>query len=478
MGMSAAFLLSALVQFMLGLVVAWLLGPAEFGAYALAVAAGILLQTVCFEGLRLAATRFHHAGVPALRRRLLRAFAVACLFSAALAGVAFAAVRDSLPTERLAWLVLVPGLAMAAGFLDLVSALLRSQFREGDYARVLMVRNLLGITVVPLAAGLTGRAEAAGLALLASLALAGFSAWRREANPTAGSEGPLPAAAEAEPETAPSLLAIAGYAGPVVVTNLVYLALFLALRSWAAWTGGLALAGQVSLALDFVLKLFTTIGSALDLWLFQRAVQASRESGEAAGQAHLHRNAEIILAVLLAMATGLVLVIEALEPMLVRPDFRGPFGHAVMLLTPGVFLYALIQYAVHPYAQLARKTPALVVTALVVAACAGLGGVALALLPPGMPGPGLVLAMAMATGLALLAQISPGYVAPSAAALRKLALVILAMAVPVALIRQWDGGVLAALAAMAAGVVAFAATAWMLDLAGLRRFRRRLPDLS
>ncbi len=464
MGMSAAFVLSALVQFLLGLVVAWLLGPAEFGAYALAVAAGILLQTLCFEWLRLGATRFFHAAATRLRRRLVSAFLASALLAGLLAVLAWPLLPAPLPGGRLLLLALVPGLALAAGFLDLVAAMLRARFREADYARVLLVRNALGITLVPLAAGLTGKAEAAALALFASLVAAALAAWRLE---TAGPD-PVPEGGEAE---MPSLGALAGYSGPVVATNLLYLALFFALRSWAALTGGLALAGQVSLALDFVLKLFTTFGSALDLWLFQRAVQAARDEGPEAGQAQLHRNQELVLSILLAMALGLLLVIEALDVLLVRPDFRGLFAHAVMLLTPGIFLYALIQYAVHPYAQLAQRTRSLPITALAVLACAGAGGAVLVWLPPGLAGIGLVLAAAMAAGLLLLAARSPGYQAPSPRFLGKLTVAILAMVLPVALVRQWDSGLLAALAAIALGAAGFALAAWLLDLAGLRQIR-------
>lgn len=469
MKMSAAFLLSAIVQFLLGLVVAWLLGPAEFGVYALVVAAGIFLQTFAFEWLRLAATRFFRAGSGVLRKALLLAFlfaAVACLVVSGLAG---AATRSLLTLDRAA-ILLIPGLAIAAGFLDLASAMLRAQFLEGAYARVLMVRNGLAIILVPAAAALTGWAEAAGGALLASLALAAIYAWRvAKAAPAPASDSEVVAQA-AEPDP-PSLLAMIGYSGPVVLTNLLYLGLFFAIRSWAAFAGGLALAGQVSLALDFVLKLFTTIGSALDLWLFQRAVKASHDGDEAAGEALLHRNAEIILAVLLVMAIGLVLVIDAFQPLLVRPDFRGTFGHAVMMLTPGVFLYALIQYVLHPYAQLARRTWALVLTALAVVVVALAGGAMLTLLPPGIPGLALVLAAAMVAGTLLLAQLSPGYSPPGRAYLVRLGAAILAMAVPATLAQQQLGGVAGGFAAASFGAAGFMVMAWVTDLAGVRRGR-------
>lgn len=492
MTMSAAFLVSALVQFLLGLVVAWLLGPVEFGVYALVVAAGILLQTLCFEWLRLAATRFFHAGAEGFRQGLLLAFGVAGVICLVLSGLAGAGTRGLLSLDRAA-IFLIPALAIAAGFLDLLAALLRARFREAEYARVLLVRNLGGIVLVPAAALLFGRAEAAGLALLVSLVLAGLYAFVRERDaaraPTSSavgvSDAVMPPVSDATTgmqdasspretlaEAPPSFFGMIGYAGPIVVTNVLYLALFFGIRSWAALTGGLALAGQVSLALDFVLKLFTTIGSALDLWLFQRAVQRAREHGEAEGRAQLHHNAGVILALLLAMAVGLALVIEAFEPLLVRPDFRGAFAGAVLMLTPGVFLYALIQYALHPYAQLAQRTFVLIITALVVVSVAVIGALLLRLLPAGLSGLAVVLALAMAAGCVVLARMSPGYEAPMPAYLGRLALAILALAVPVTLVQQQWGGVVGGFAAVAVGAAAFLATAWFSNLADIRRWRR------
>lgn len=479
MRMSAAFLISALVQFTLGLIVAWLLGPAEFGVYALVVAASILLQTLVFEWIRLAATRFFAAGAGGLRKGLFAAFGVATLACLVLSGVAGAVTRSVLTLDRAA-ILLIPGLAIAAGFLELIAALLRARFREADYARILLVRNGLTLALVPLAAGLTGRAEFAGLALLASHVLAGWQAWRLE---RAGPDEPV---AEGEhAEAAPSIPASLAYAGPVVLTNLLYLGLFFAMRSWAAFAGGLAFAGQVSLALDFTLKLFTTIGSALDLWLFQRAVQAQREQGDGAGQACLHRNAGIVLAVLLAMAIGLALVIEAFEPLLVRPDFRGAFAPAVLMLTPGVFLYAFIQYALHPYAQLVRRTWILVLTALAVVLPALAGGLLLAFLPlpaafpgasglaqvSGLAGLALVLAGAMALGCLVLARLSPGYKPPDGPYLGKLALALLAMAVPATLAQQQLGGLAGGITAALAGAAGFLLVAFLADLAGMRSRR-------
>ena len=56
MAVIAAFILNAGLNFVLGLLIAKLLGPADFGRFALATTGAIVLNTVLFEWLRLSAT--------------------------------------------------------------------------------------------------------------------------------------------------------------------------------------------------------------------------------------------------------------------------------------------------------------------------------------------------------------------------------------------------------------------------------------
>lgn len=462
--MSAAFLASALLQFALGLVVAWLLGPAEFGAYALALAAAILVQTVVFEWIRLSATRFHHAGEGnQLARRLTRAWAQ-------LSGVMlFAAILLLVFGGARRWLFcLVPLIAIAAGFVDFRAALLRAEFNQRGYALFMLLRNGLAIVLLPLAAYRFGTAEAGLAAFLAALVLASAGVGLLARRP-AGVLAPAN-----DNGSGPELAALLRYAGPIVVTNCLYLLLFFGLRSAVALTSGIAAAGQFSLALDFVLKLFTTIGTALDLMLFQIAVREARENGESAGEARVRHNAEIILAAILPMALGLALVIAVLEPVLVAPEFRGAFAGYVTAVLPGVALYAIIQYALHPFQQLAHRTAPLAVAAL-----AGLvlaGGGSLALPYPGVPlmtGVGAILAGGMA-GAAAMLVVSTGRVAlPGAGFVVRLAVALGALALAVVAIGPAGEGPAALAVRIGAGMAAYLVAAYAFDLAGIRALARK-----
>lgn len=462
--MSAAFLASALIQFALGLVVAWLLGPAEFGAYALALAAAILVQTVVFEWIRLSATRFHHAGEGnQLARRLTRAWAQlsGVMLVAAILLLVFGGGRR--------WLFcLVPLIAIAAGFADFRAALLRAEFNQRGYALFMLLRNGLAIVLLPLAAVRFGAGEAVLAAFLAALVLASAGVGLLARRP----EGVL--APANDNGSGPELATLLRYAGPIVLTNCLYLALFFGLRSAVALTSGIAAAGQFSLALDFVLKLFTTIGTALDLMLFQIAVRDAREHGESAGELRVRHNAEIVVAAILPMALGLYLVIPLLEPLLVAVEFRGAFAAYVGALLPGVALYAVIQYALHPFQQLAHRTAPLAIAALTGLVLAGGGFFALPSLGvSAVTGVGAVLAGGMVGAAGMLVASTGRAALPDIGFLVRLAVALGALAFAVMAIRTSGEGPAALAVRVGAGMAAYLVAAYAFDLAGIRALARK-----
>ena len=55
----AAFLVNTAINFFIGLLVAKFLGPEQFGRFALALAIGMVLQTITLEWIRLSTIRFY-----------------------------------------------------------------------------------------------------------------------------------------------------------------------------------------------------------------------------------------------------------------------------------------------------------------------------------------------------------------------------------------------------------------------------------
>ncbi len=447
--MSAAFIFSALLQFALSLMVAAILGPDEFGLYALVLAAAVLTQTFALEWLRLCAARFHHPGAPpALARRLWR-FTLLIGLGLLAAGASVAAL---LAQHRWHYL-LVAALALINAAADLNLAMARAAFETRRFALTLSLRAVLAILLVPWAAHALGTALAALAALGVATLLPALAALRRGAPDGVGE--------------APTTRVLLGYAGPIVLTNAIYQGLFLALRLGVAAFGGLAAAGQFSLALEFVLKLFTTVGTALDIALFPLALRAEREGGGSAS-ARTGANLALVAAILAPMALGLALVAPGLEPLLVAAAFRGSFAAFVTTLTPGIALYALVQYGLHPFAQLRHRTRDLLAAALLAAL---LGAGAGLILHKGGLSPeriGAALAMAMAGATAFLARRAGKSALPSRRFLLSLLCCLAALGVSLTPFIALGLTLPRLIGAIPLGVLTYAGSAFLLDLAGLR----------
>lgn len=453
--MSVAFLLSALVQFGLGLVLAALLGPAEFGVYAIGFAASVVAQTLFYEAMRLSITRFAGGagGLPLLFR-----IGLAVPMVLAVVALAFVLVRGGDRAFLLATGIVA---AIIMGLAECRAAWLRAHFAETSYAVLLLLRTGLSLVLMPLAAIHTQRADAvlAAFALSIVLAMGMHRAFfRKLLAAVAGGDYPNP-------------LAMFAYALPIVATNVAYLGLLLALRLSMAQEAGLAEAGRFSLALDLVGKLVMTLGTALDLWLFQLAVRAEREGGDAAGQQQLTRNFGRIVALLAPAMLGLWLVLPSLEALIVAPSFRGAFtSHAAMLI-PGLLAYGIVQYALHPFHQIAKRTTILLVAALLSLVSTLLVlTLAPALRLPALIVPALALMVAMLLALLLLGWWRDRSVPLMERALPgQLALALGAMLIAVAPMRYvLEPGATALLASIIMGVIAYGVVAWALDLAGLR----------
>lgn len=461
--MSAAFLASALIQFALGLVVAWILGPAAFGLYALALSAAMLLQTLLFDWVRLGITRYAgESGTPFVAK-MNRAAMLMALVAFVLAGAAWLATE-----QHRALIALVPLVALAAGGAEILSARLRARFAQKAYAAFSGLRALLAIVLLPLACIVYRTPEAAVAAygaslLLATLVFAGFT--RKEADATAP---------DAAPEVATARRVFA-YSWPIILTNLAYLALFFALRAIVARDYGLAASGQFSLALDFALKIVMTLGTALDVYLFQIAVREAAEKGRERARLRLAFNAEIVLLVLAVALVGTWVLLPSLEMLMIAPAFRQAFAQWFVALAPGLLLYGLVQYALHPFSQIeARTTPV---------AIAGLASVTSALFVIALVQPaameaawriGAGFGIGMAVAFVVLAIRSGRVLHRPLLVIFRTSLVISATALfGLSAARMFEPGLAAMLAIIAAGAVGALGHAWLFDAGFFRTMLRR-----
>lgn len=453
--MSAAFLVSALIQFALGLIMAAMLGPVEFGLYALAFAASVIGQTLIFEWVRLSITRYQGSGA-SVSARLGTILLVLIALTLAMAAAFFL-----LAGEKRVLLALTVAATALWGFAECRGAILRARFAEKSYAGLLSLRALASLILMPLAAWFWPRAEfvlgAQILAIFAALVLHRLAFAETRDATGAGAM--------------PSLPGLVGYAMPIVATNIAYLLLFFGLRLFVATRSGLGEAGSFSLALDLGLKLVMTIGSALDLYLFQLAVRDDREKGNDAGRERLALNIGIVLGVLAPALVGLWLVLPSLETLVITAEYRATFAPYLLLLLPGLFLFGMVQYAIHPVHQLAGRTLPLVMASAAAAAVAFTLLAMSRLLPitiPHLTGLALLAGMLIAVFLLWRAIATPPPIGWRAY-LPRLALALLGMvgvALPIRL--HFEPGLVALILTGIAGGLTYLAIGWLTNLAGIR----------
>ncbi len=461
MAIFLTFAVNAGLNFALGLLVAWVLGPEAFGRFSLAFTAALVINTALFEWLRLCATRFYseraRADDPSLRATLNAGYAGLSLVLAALTLAAGLSGLDlGLPASLMAG---TAAAGFANGLFEYQTALARARFLDGVYARLVLAKNALAVVLMVGGAALT-RDPAwvmAGAALSALAAI--VPAWRALADPAASL-----AVADAR-----RLAALARYGVPIIGANVVYQLLLLGTRGLAASGDGFAAAGRLALATDLGLRLLATLGAALDVYLFQLVVRAEERDGRAAAERQAMRNAAIVLALLAPVAAGYLVLMPAFEAALVPAAFRGEFAALSLVLVPGLLAFALTQFAVNPAFQLARRTGPALASSL---AAAGIGGAILVALP--RPLDAAAIAGAHAAGLAagfLVAAVLAGRLVDARPRARDLAGIAGATALMAAAawpLRDLESPLLALAAGGAAGGWVYGAASLAADVAGLR----------
>ncbi len=437
------FLLNAALNFALGLAVAGLLGPEEFGRYALAAAVAMLVNTLLFYWLWFSAARFYSETVrserPEVRATLDRLLAILATVTVAVAvAVAVWWNGGGMPGTLLA-LGIVGGLAH--GLYDFAFTLARARFLDRVYVRLALARALAGFALM-LGAAIVWRDGSAVLAaLILSTAVALAVVGR------ALSDAPLSAG---RIDTS-LLMTFARYSVPLIIGLVVYQAIPFLNRSLVASSYGYAEMGRFSLAYDTISRIFFALGSAFEFILFQMAVRADERDGRDAANAQLGRNVVTVLAVLMPAAAGFWLVLPALAQTIVPAEFRDSFVSYSTLLLPAVVAQAAVTSAMNGVFQIDKRTaPALA------AALLGLVvNVGLAFYLPRFIGPaGFALAQVGGLGAALVVTVLLAFpVLRRNVRFRELAVVLAGVAAMMIVLAPWRG-VLGPLPSLLLGVPA------------------------
>lgn len=351
-----AFFSNTFFNFVIGLMVAMFLGPAEFGRFALALAVAMVVQTLVFDWLRLGAIRFYSETTaqerPALRATLDMAFGILIALLAVVGGVVLTRFKFELSPDLLA---LALATVVANAMFDYSTALARARFRDGLYARLVVLKNLLALALI---GGGAWWFQSAQMALAGGmLSLGGSVLLLRGAltDPDTGLRQACPRLARD----------MAVYGLPLIAANFLYLLIPLANRWLVTRAYGFAETGQFSLAYDIGLKGIGAIGSALDVVLFQIAVRAHEKDGADEAQQQIASNMTVVLAILLPACLGVWMTLPSIEALMVPSAYHGAFRHYQALMLPGLFAMTFALFAVNPIFQIANRTLPVIVAALI-----------------------------------------------------------------------------------------------------------------
>lgn len=354
------FVVNAGLNFVLGLLIAFFLGPAEFGRYAIGAAIIVLVNTAMLDWIRLSAVRFYSSSAretqPEIRATLdLLVAGVSMTLSALLLAAIVAGVDFRMPATMLAASVLA---GIGAGLFDYHGAIARARFLDAAYARLVIVKNVLALILMVGGAWLTRDPTVVLLGGLLSAAVALVSVRRTLV------DAPL-SVATARRDVA---WTFAKYALPIVAGNAIYSLIPLLNRSLLAGAHGFAEAGYFSLASDMGLRLFGTLGAALEIVLLRQVIRLDETRGRRAAQKRIAANIVIVLAVALPAVVGFALALPAFDRLLVPPSFQGRFSAYMAPLLPGFVAIAIFQAGLYPAFLIEKRT--LVAT---LAAIIGLG---------------------------------------------------------------------------------------------------------
>lgn len=458
------FVINAGLNFVLGLLIALFLGPAEFGRYAIGAAIIVLVNTAMLDWVKLSAVRFYslksREEQPEIRATLdVLAAGISIALSGLLVAAIIAGIDFRLPAMLLAAAVLG---GIGAGLFDYHGAIARARFLDAAYARLIIIKNVVALVLMVGGAWLTKDPTVVLLGGLVSVAVALLAVRRALA------DGPVSLKAARSDLARQFLL----YGLPLVTGNAIYSLIPLLNRSLLASSYGYAEAGYFSLASDMGLRLFGTVGATIEIVLLREIICLDETRGRLAAQKRIAKNIPLVLLIALPVAAGFWAVLPAFDRLIVPPSFQGRFAGYMTLLLPGFAAITLFQAALYPVFLIGKRT--LIATLVALLALAVNIALALALLPSLGPAAygwgqsaGLLTVLVVTTAVALRAL-------PVPPAWRDCALVVLAAAIMAAVVwplRDRFAAPLELLLQVALGALVYVAVILATDAA---RFRTNL----
>jgi O-antigen/teichoic acid export membrane protein len=385
-----AFAANSLLNFVIGLLVAWLLGPEAFGIYAIGATLLVVLNACFLEWIKLSAVRFYTLDSPdrvPVRRSLDGLFTMSALGMGVIVALAWSLGLDAgLPAGLMMATVAA---AIGGGLFDYLQAIARARRSDAVFAKLVLLKNVLALLLMAGGAFLFQSPLLVMLGLAASGSLAVVACWSRL------SEGPL----VWSPPERHEIRLFASYGFPLVAATVLYASVALLNRVVMMDRFGLAEVGAFALASDIGFKVLCTTSAALEILMLPAVVAIAEKSNPEVVRQALARNMVIGLAVLLPLAAGLITVLPTFEQLLVPPAFRGRFEVYVMWLMPAFLALAMAQACFNPVFMIGKDTRHAIAAA---ATAVGVNAVALFFLKDSPSPQSIAIAMALGMGTGLL----------------------------------------------------------------------------
>ena len=343
---AAAFLINSAGNFVLGVALSALLGPAEFGRYATVALAALTLAGSSFDWLRFATIRFSG---DATRQTSFVASLEAAYLTVALTLYAGAGLLRALGVDfglGPTLILLTPLLTVAISRVDYSAAQFRARELSRPFALIFALRQAFCFVAVAAVAWFRRDATTT----VAAMAIANLAA-AIALSPAMRVPGAKLAAARWA-----DVWRFLVYAKPIVASFVLFALISLINRQVALVRLGAAETGEFSLAFDLSQRLFQALYALPEIVLFQIALRRDREQGRAAAEAQLALNAALSLAVFLPIAVGYFALGPTFERLIVPVAYRGEFSRLSLALAPGLLCYGGLIIAVNPVFQLAQRT--------------------------------------------------------------------------------------------------------------------------
>lgn len=314
------------IAFVTGMLLTWLLAPAEYGAYGLGLAVIVLISAVFFDWHALSFMRFYQSNAesPTFMPTILQSFLLLCGASIVLSGIAYASGLLPADYRALLW-ICVPGCWCYAWF-ELSARMEVARFRPAHYFWMNLARNTAILVVCSALAWMTQSALfVLGGSFLAMLGAALI--YRRH--------GFSIDPGRFDRRTAMQLWV---FGWPVAIVQILAACSFAADRFLLDTLASKASVGFYTVAYALTRTTISTIGAGIDSAIYSRAVKVADTNDREALRQQLSRSCTLLLAVLLPATVGIAMVAPALARLCVAPEYVEPVSGLIAWMAVGAFV--------------------------------------------------------------------------------------------------------------------------------------------